>query len=141
MAPGDSSLLNFTIARSKKAGGTPSGVSAEDSRPGACRKLLQDPKLQRRKGRFLSARQFGRILDGNRQAGGWMVHAELKCRPGVTSFVTHPQRVDKKCRGAALSVLKTPENGGEPSVGTARAKYPASDAMDAFGQHQKETTK
>ena len=82
MAPGDSSLLNFTIARRKKAGVTPSGVSAEDSRPGACRKLLQDPKLQRRKGRFWSARQFGRILDGNRQAGGWMVHAELKCRPG-----------------------------------------------------------
>ena len=141
MAPGDSSLLNFTIARSKKAGGTPSGVSAEDSRPGACRKLLQDPKLQRRKGRFLSARQFGRILDGNRQAGGWMVHAELKCRTGVTSFVTHPQRVDKKCRSAGYCVLKTPENGVEPSVGTARAKYLASDAMDAFGQHQKETTK
>ena len=31
---------------------------------------------------FETARQFGRILDGNRQAGGWMVHAELKCRPG-----------------------------------------------------------
>ena len=52
MAPGDSSLLNFTIAR-----------------------------------RFLSARQFGRILDGNRQAGGWMVHAELKCRPGFLEGV------------------------------------------------------
>jgi hypothetical protein len=37
--------------------------------------------------------------------------------------------------------MKTLENGGEPSVGTARAKYPASDAIDAFGQHQKETTK
>jgi hypothetical protein len=37
--------------------------------------------------------------------------------------------------------LKTPENNEEPPVGTARAKYPASDAMDAFGQHQKETTK
>ena len=30
---------------------------------------------------FETARQFGRFLEGNRQAGGWMVHAELKCRP------------------------------------------------------------
>ena len=52
MAPGDSSLLNFTIAR-----------------------------------RFWSVRPCGRILDGNRQAGGWMVHAELKCRPGFLEGV------------------------------------------------------
>lgn len=36
---------------------------------------------------FETARQFGRILDGNRQAGGWMVHAELKCRPGFLEGV------------------------------------------------------
>ena len=52
MAPGDSSLLNFTIAR-----------------------------------RFWSVRPCGRILDGNRQAGGWMVHAELKCSPGFLEGV------------------------------------------------------
>ena len=28
-----------------------------------------------------SAKQFGRMLDGNRQAGGWMTHLELKYRP------------------------------------------------------------
>jgi hypothetical protein len=37
--------------------------------------------------------------------------------------------------------VKSPENSGIDAVGTARANYPASDAMDAFGQHQKETTK
>lgn len=36
---------------------------------------------------FETARQFGRILNGNRQAGGWMVHAELKCRPGFLEGV------------------------------------------------------
>lgn len=36
---------------------------------------------------FETARQFGRILDGNRQAGGWMVHGEIKCRPGFLESV------------------------------------------------------
>lgn len=36
---------------------------------------------------FETARQYGRILDGNRQAGGWMVHGELKCRPGFLEGV------------------------------------------------------
>lgn len=36
---------------------------------------------------FETARQFGRILDGNRQAGGWMVHGELKCKPGFLNGV------------------------------------------------------
>lgn len=36
---------------------------------------------------FETARQFGRILDGNRQAGGWMVHGELKCKPGFLKGV------------------------------------------------------
>src|SRR5574344_633397 len=30
-----------------------------------------------------AAKQFGRLLDGNRQAGGWMTHLELKYRPDV----------------------------------------------------------
>ena len=42
-------------------------------------------------------RQFGRILDGNRQAGGYMAHAELKyeadllraCRPVLSAAVTY----------------------------------------------------
>ena len=37
MAAGDSSLLNFTIARRKKAGGTPSGVTAALALPSTVR--------------------------------------------------------------------------------------------------------
>ena len=32
---------------------------------------------------YEAGKQFGRILDGNRQAGGWMAHAELKWRPAA----------------------------------------------------------
>ena len=46
---------------------------------------------------FEGAKQFGRIVDGNRAAGGWMVHSELKyhadalfgCRSVLSTALTY----------------------------------------------------
>ena len=42
-----------------------------------------------------TAKQFGRIVDGNRAAGGWMAHGELKYRPDFL----------KSCKGVLSTAL------------------------------------
>lgn len=61
MAPGDSSLLNFTIARRKKAGVTPSGVTAALALPSTVRSSVTISPTEENPDSLSSAAHFLRF--------------------------------------------------------------------------------